>query len=110
MIDHVAYGSGFHGIAPEAAPAVPSALDADIASIRAMYGSPWLGSVDLDRCCWQRLAAGLQMIFSGYDDSLSHKNEPYISHLMKYLLIDLPTIGYQNTQKQKVVEVPVLTY
>ena len=29
MIDHVAYGSGVHGIAPEAAPAVPSALDAD---------------------------------------------------------------------------------
>ena len=49
MIDHVAYGSGVHGIAPEAAPAMPSALDADIASIRAMYGSPWLGSVDLDR-------------------------------------------------------------
>lgn len=51
MIDHVAYGSGFHGIysASEAAPAVPSALDADIASNRAMYGSPWLGSVDLDR-------------------------------------------------------------
>ena len=55
MIDHVAYGSGFHmfsryvWLAPEAAPAVPSAFDADIASNRAMYGSPWLGSVDLDR-------------------------------------------------------------
>jgi hypothetical protein len=67
-----------------------------------------------DRWTWTVLLAEVSCWaaddFSGYDDSLSHKNEPYISHLMKYLLIDLPTIGYQNTQKQKVVEVPVLTY